>query len=84
MTARQLSTVCLFLTIGLALAAVGVRVIGRPDDAMSKQTMVLVFPIFLALMTRKTGRYPRVGAVVSLIAACLAGAGLHLAMNAPT
>ena len=82
MTTRTLSTIFLILTVGFALGAVGVRIFGNPNDAMSRQTMVLVFPIFLGLMTRKTARYPRIGAAVSFIAMVLALAGLNLALNA--
>jgi len=81
-TARRLSTIFLLLTVGFALTAIGIRVFGTSGDGMSKKTLVLIFPVFLGLMTRKTARYPRIGALVCFIAMVLALAGLNLALNA--
>jgi len=81
MKIRLLSNVCLVLTILSALAAVMVRINHSGASGLSRETLVLVFPVFLALMTKRTTRYPRVGALTCFIALLLALAGLQLALT---
>lgn len=81
MNARQVSLVAFVMTILATIAVLIVRAINEPDGIMSSQTMVLAFPVFMAMMTRKSGRYPRVGASVSCFAASLAIGALYLSLS---
>jgi hypothetical protein len=81
MTARRLSTLCFYLTIACTLGVIGVRLATDPGALMSSQTMVLVFPVFMAMMTRKGERYPRMNAMIAMFAFLLAAAALALAID---
>jgi hypothetical protein len=81
MKLRIFSNFCLILTIGFALTAMVVRVNHSGANGLSRETLVLVFPVFLALMTKRTTRYPKVGALTCFIALCLSLTGLQLALG---
>ena len=81
MTARQVSLVAFIITILTTIAVVVMRAITDPQGIMSSQTMALVFPVFMAMMTRKSGRYPRLGAAIAIFAAMLALGALYLVIG---
>ncbi len=81
MTARRLAALFFYITIIATIAVLGVRVTTDPNSLMSSQTMVLAFPVFMAMMTRKGNRYPRIGAAIGLFAAGLASGALILALT---
>jgi hypothetical protein len=82
MSARQLSNLFFVLTIVVTTAVLIVRGLADLNSLMSRQTMVLAFPVFMAIMTRKGNRYPRLGALIGGVAVALAGGALILALGA--
>ena len=81
MNARKLTNLFLVLTIGLVVATLGMRISTDLGSFASRDTFVLVMPVFLALMTKRTQRYPKAGVVIGLCATLLAAAALKLAMG---
>ena len=81
MSTRQVSLVAFIVTVLSTVAVLIVRALTDLNSVMSSQTMVLAFPVFMAMMTRKSGRYPRVGAAIALFAASLALGALYLSFE---
>ena len=79
--ARRVSLIAFGITILGTIAMLIVRAIKDPNGIMSSQTMVLAFPVFMAMMTRKAGRYPRIGASIACFAASLAIGALYVSIG---
>ena len=78
MNARRLKLACFAITVAATALVVLTRGLSEPDALLSSQTMVLAFPVFMSMMTLKSGGYPRLGIALAFAAAALALGALYL------
>ena len=78
MKLRILSNILIFLTATFVVASITLQLSHTGLAGISRQTFVLIFPFFLALLSKRTQRYPRIGVVMNLVALGLAYSGFHL------
>ena len=77
----RMTTLALWITIALCLCALVLHLNAAGYKAMSRDSMVLVLPVFAALMGHRGRRFPRLALMVSIAAVLLAAGGLFAILS---
>lgn len=72
---------CLFLTLGVTAAAIGIKLFNAPARAGGSDMFALASPLFFVIAAKNARSYHRTSVLLALLGVALAGGALWAALQ---